>query len=70
MFFMNIKSFKNFKHNKNKCKLQLISFKLFMKQIYFNTCIFFSNNLRKKNPSYLKKNKITDNSLLRKTFGN
>lgn len=41
-----------------------------MKQIYFNTCIFLSNNLRKKNPNYLKKNKITDYSLLRKTFGN
>lgn len=66
MFFMNIKSFKNFKHNKNKCKSQLISFKLLMKQIYFNTCIFFSNNLREKKTPV----KITDNSLLRKTFGN
>lgn len=41
-----------------------------MKQIYFNTCIFFSNNLRKNTPNYLKKNKITDYNLLIKTFGN
>lgn len=42
-----------------------------MKQIHFVTCKLFSFQIiKKKNPNYFKKNKITDYSLLRKTLGN